>query len=132
MDGVSSDIQFKVLGGAEEIGANCIHLSIGGTGIVIDAGLHPKHRDLRAFPNLDALHHEELDALLITHAHTDHIGGMPYLLKKHPYLAMHTTPLTRDISSIMLKNTVSLINEQIEYSKEMQDAISLYDKDIIE
>ncbi len=132
MDGVSRSFHFTVLGGAEEIGANCMHLSFGGTGIIIDAGLHPKERDIRAFPNIDALKYQDIDALLVTHAHTDHIGGMPFLLKQHPYLSMHTTALTRDIASVMLKNTVSLIRDQIELNKEMQDAISLYDKSIIE
>jgi cleavage and polyadenylation specificity factor subunit 3 len=129
---VSRSFHFSVLGGAEEIGANCTYLSFGGTGIIIDAGLHPKERDLRAFPPLDSIKYQDIDALLITHAHTDHIGGMPFLLKQHPYIGMHTTALTRDIASVMLKNTVTLIRDQIELSKEMQDAISLYDKSIIE
>lgn len=129
---MSRTFHFNVLGGAEEIGANCTYLSFGGTGIIIDAGLHPKERDLRAFPSIESLAYKDIDALLITHAHTDHIGGMPFFLKQHPYVSMHTTPLTRDIASVMLKNTVSLIREQIDVSKEMQDAISLYDKSIIE
>ncbi|MGA1277503.1 MAG: MBL fold metallo-hydrolase [Candidatus Kapaibacteriota bacterium] len=129
---MSRSFHFSVLGGAEEIGANCTYLSFGGTGIIIDAGLHPKERDLRAFPPLDSIKYQDIDALLITHAHTDHIGGMPFLLKQHPYIGMHTTALTRDIASVMLKNTVTLIRDQIELSKEMQDAISLYDKSIIE
>lgn len=129
---MSRSFHFSVLGGAKEIGANCTYLSFGGTGIIIDAGLHPKERDLRAFPPLDSIKYQDIDALLITHAHTDHIGGMPFLLKQHPYIGMHTTALTRDIASVMLKNTVTLIRDQIELSKEMQDAISLYDKSIIE
>ena len=66
-----------VLGGAEEIGANAFYLEMDGTGVLIDAGLHPRHRDERAFPDLDALGQRPVDMMVITHAHTDHLGGVP-------------------------------------------------------
>ena len=79
-------IHFNVLGGTEEIGANSTFLNFGGTGMIIDAGLHPKNRSLHAFPAIHSIEDEPTDALLITHAHTDHIGALPYILKEQPYL----------------------------------------------
>ncbi len=125
-------IHFNVLGGTEEIGANSTFLNFGGTGIIIDAGLHPKNRSLHAFPAIHSIEDEPTDALLITHAHTDHIGALPYILKEQPYLRLITTALTRDITSVMLQNTNKLIRDQIDISQFKQDALSLYTKETAE
>lgn len=125
-------IHFNVLGGAEQIGANSTFLNFGGTGIIVDAGLHPKNRSVHAFPSIHSIEDEPTDALLITHAHTDHIGALPYILKEQPYLRLITTALTRDITSVMLQNTNKLIREQIDISQFKQDALSLYTKETAE
>ena len=125
-------IHFNVLGGTEEIGANSTFLNFGGTGMIIDAGLHPKNRSLHAFPSIHSIEDEPTDALLITHAHTDHIGALPYILKEQPYLRLITTALTRDITSVMLQNTNKLIRDQIDISQFKQDALSLYTKETAE
>jgi Cft2 family RNA processing exonuclease len=97
------------LGGVEEIGANSCFLNLGGTGIVIDAGLHPRLRNDRTFPILYPIQNEETDYALITHAHTDHVGGLPYLLKHFPHLKLLATRPTRDILDVMLQNTGKLL-----------------------
>lgn len=119
------------LGGAEEIGANSMYLEIDGTGIIIDAGLHPRLRDSRALPELDTLGYRPLDVVAITHAHTDHLAGLPYLLRRFPHVRTLMTHATRDISHIMLHNSARLLKTDIAawYS---HDILEFYNRNQIE
>jgi len=120
-----------VLGGAEEIGANAYYLEFDGTGILIDAGLHPRVRDKRAFPDLDALQQRPVDALVVTHAHTDHLGGVPYVLKRFPHLRTLMTHATRDLSHVMLNNGARLLRSDVT-AHVTAEALDYYTKDQIE
>lgn len=101
------------LGGTDEIGANSCHLQSGGLGITIDAGLHPRRNDITAFPSLKSLSQEGIactyDAMILTHAHTDHIGALPYLLKQYPHRRLLATRATRDLATLMLTDNAKLV-----------------------
>ena len=62
------------LGGVEEIGASSAYLYLNGTGIFLDAGLHPTKRDKDTFPHFEHIADKPSDLLILSHAHTDHIG----------------------------------------------------------
>ncbi|HJU45065.1 MAG TPA: ribonuclease J [Vicinamibacterales bacterium] len=87
------------LGGLGEFGLNMMAISCGETTIVIDAGAMFPELDLPGVdlivPDLAYLEDRkgQLKALVLTHAHEDHIGGVPYVL---PHLngAMYGTALT--------------------------------------
>jgi ribonuclease J len=87
------------LGGLGEFGLNMMAISCGETTIVIDAGAMFPETDLPGVdlivPDLAYLERRkgQLKALVLTHAHEDHIGGVPYVL---PHLngAMYGTALT--------------------------------------
>jgi Cft2 family RNA processing exonuclease len=119
-----------MLGGAEEVGANCCYINVGGVGVVIDSGLHPRRRDRLALPRLDLLAERPVDAFILTHAHTDHVGGVPYMMKCFPHARMIATRPTRDLIEIMLRNTVKLLGSEL--TEEFpRDALSLYDHALI-
>jgi ribonuclease J len=90
------------LGGLGEFGLNMMAISCGETTIVIDAGAMFPETDLPGVdlivPDLAYLENRkgQLKALVLTHAHEDHIGGVPYVL---PHLtgAMYGTALTLGI-----------------------------------
>lgn len=103
-------IELMMLGGAGEIGANSCYLNINGHGMVIDAGLHPRRRDRAALPEVELLGDRPVHSFVLTHAHTDHLGGFPYMLKSLPHARMLTTRPTRDLVEIMLRNTIKLFN----------------------
>jgi len=123
--------ELLLLGGAEEIGANSCYLNLDGTGIIIDAGLHPKDRTAAAFPDIDALASRPTDALLITHAHTDHLGALPYVMRRLPHLRTVMTHATRDLSHIMLHNGAKLLKTDIRTWFSDQ-ALEFYKRDTIE
>jgi len=120
-----------ILGGAEEIGANSCYLNMDGTGVLIDAGLHPRDRSERALPWIDGLADRPSDALVITHAHTDHVGGLPYVLRKLPHLQTLMTHATRDLTHDVLHNCAKLLKSEVTrwFPKE---ALDYYKRDVIQ
>ncbi|HMS42882.1 MAG TPA: ribonuclease J, partial [Pyrinomonadaceae bacterium] len=76
------------LGGIGEFGMNCMGIRCGDEMIVVDAGMGfpeetPYGVDI-SIPNFDFLeeYRDDLTALILTHGHEDHIGALPYILKK--------------------------------------------------
>ncbi|MCL4216317.1 MAG: MBL fold metallo-hydrolase [Candidatus Hydrogenedentes bacterium] len=103
-----SDITFTALGGGSEIGANCYLIECEGHQVVLDCGMHPKKDGVSALPDLNGAIHKP-DAVVVTHAHVDHCGAVPYLMKLHPKTACYATHPTVSIMDRMLHNSVSVM-----------------------
>jgi cleavage and polyadenylation specificity factor subunit 3 len=126
---MSAEIIF--LGGVEEIGANSCYIYMNGTGIIFDAGLHPRKRNKDLFPKFEYIAEKPADLLVISHAHTDHIGAIPYLLKFQPHLKLLSTQPTIDLASIMLKDTAKILKS--EAALELgTDVLSIYQPETIQ
>ncbi|MCX6967848.1 MAG: MBL fold metallo-hydrolase [Verrucomicrobia bacterium] len=92
-----------------EIGANCYSLETAGKRIVLDCGMHPRQEGLEGLPDLDALPDDSVDAVLLTHAHQDHLGSVPVLMRRHPNATLFATDGTRQIGEVMLHNSVNVM-----------------------
>lgn len=82
-------LSFQALGGAGETGGSSHLLDLGRERILIDAGIKPDGRGA-ATPNFKNL--DKLDAAVITHAHLDHCGALPLLVRNWPELPIYCTP----------------------------------------
>jgi ribonuclease J len=83
---VSEPIRFVALGGLGEVGMNCSLLEHGDDAVVIDCGIGFRDRELgvdivRPDLRYPLQRAERLRALVVTHAHEDHIGAVQYLLR---------------------------------------------------
>ncbi|MCK5861410.1 MAG: MBL fold metallo-hydrolase [Candidatus Hydrogenedentes bacterium] len=100
-----NSINFSVLGGGGEVGANCFQLSCNGYRILLDCGTHPKKDGLECLPSLDLINRPP-DAYFVSHGHVDHCGALPYLCKQFAGLRGYTTVPSASIIERMLHNSV--------------------------
>jgi len=107
-------ISFLPIGGGNEIGANSYYLNFNGNGIILDCGIHPQKTGLQSLPDFNLLNDKQIDSCLISHAHQDHIGSLPFLIKKFPYVKIITTPQTRAIAELTLHNSISILKKEID------------------
>ena len=91
------------LGGLGEIGRNMMLLEYKRKILIIDMGFRLPEEDMPGIdyivPNISYLKGKEKNILgiVFTHGHYDHIGAIPYLIKKIDGLPMFASPLTRGI-----------------------------------
>lgn len=122
------------LGGCDDIGASAIYVNIDGTGILLDCGTHPKKNGEESLPNLNLLNDLPLDYVFITHAHQDHIGAVPYLIKKFPHVLVYSTPQTQELANLTLHNAVSILEKEMDSESQLlytHEEIDLLVKSII-
>jgi Cft2 family RNA processing exonuclease len=67
-----------------------------------------------ALPNFKALGDRKLDAILLSHAHQDHIGTLPVLMRRQPDARVFMTDAAGEIGSILLHNSVNVMTRQRE------------------
>ena len=102
-----------------EIGANSYYLEIGRHRLLLDCGMHPKNTGEDALPHLKAIAGWGIDAILISHAHQDHIGTLPVAMRRFPSARVFMTEATAEIGSVLLHNSVNVMTRQREEIGEM-------------
>jgi Cft2 family RNA processing exonuclease len=107
-------VKFVNLTRRTEIGANSYYLETAGRRLVLDCGMHPKFEGEQALPNLNALGGRQLDAIIISHSHQDHIGTLPVLMRRQPQARVFMTEPTTEIGSALLHNSVNVMTRQRE------------------
>jgi Cft2 family RNA processing exonuclease len=107
-------VKFINLTRQTEIGANSYYLESGEYRIVIDSGMHPKKEGDAALPNFKAIGDPPLNAILISHAHQDHIGTLPVLMRRYPDARVFMTEITGEIGNTLLHNSVNVMTRQRE------------------
>lgn len=107
-------MKFLNLTRATEIGANSYHLEAAGHGVVLDCGMHPKREGEEALPNLGLLAGRPVDGVIISHAHLDHIGSLPVLMRRHPRAPVFMNEATAEIADTLLHNSVNVMMRQRE------------------
>ncbi|MGD6933657.1 MAG: beta-CASP ribonuclease aCPSF1 [Candidatus Bathyarchaeia archaeon] len=78
------DIRMTVLGGAQEVGRSSFLIKTRESSVLLDCGINPgSNRPFESFPRFDSpeFQIDNLDAVVISHAHLDHCGLVPFLYK---------------------------------------------------
>src|SRR5690606_17079309 len=95
-------------------GAN-FHLDTGGARIVVDCGLVQGNR-FEEEVNHEPFAYDptSVDHLLVTHAHADHIGRIPKLVRDGFKGTIHSTEPTRALASVMLNDALGVMRFESE------------------
>jgi Cft2 family RNA processing exonuclease len=97
-----------------EIGANSYYLEVGGHRLVLDCGMHPKNTGDDALPLFKAIADRDVEAVLISHGHQDHIGTLPLAMRRFSGARVFMTETTAEIGSVLLHNSVNVMTRQRE------------------
>ncbi len=102
------------LGSFGEVGRSAILVDTGESKILLDAGASPTGLGSEAYPYFDApeFRVEDLDAVIISHAHLDHVGMLPLLFKYGYRGPVYMTAPTRDIAVLVLRDYMELAKRE--------------------
>jgi len=101
-----------------EIGANSYYIEIGPHRLVLDCGMHPKNVGEDGLPDFKAIADRKIEAVLISHAHQDHIGTLPVLMRRFSNARIFMTEATAEIGNTLLHNSVNVMTRQREEIRE--------------
>ena len=110
-------VRVTFLGGGRQVGRSCILLQTPQSKILMDCGVDPAaNRNEEKFPYLDVPEFkiEEIDAIILSHAHLDHSGLLPYLFKMGYKGPVYMTAPTRDIASLLALDFIGVAYKQAE------------------
>lgn len=128
-------MEICTIGGFEEVGKNMTAVKVGDDVIIFDAGIYlpplielqeketqvryteQMLRKIKAIPDdlvLDKLGwRDKVRAIVIGHAHLDHVGGLPYLAHRYPDAQIIATPFTMEVlNSIVSDEKRTLKNKE--------------------
>lgn len=112
------DVTVKFLGGAGAVTGSKYLIDLGEFEFLVDCGLYQGNRALRdrnwdKFP----MPPMEMEAIVLTHAHLDHIGYLPKLVKQGFSGPIYCTEATAELAKILLLDSGKLQEEEAEYAR---------------
>lgn len=106
-------IRLTSLGGSMEVGRSCYLLSTPESKIMIDCGVSLGAEDKTPYLYVpEVSHFDELDAVVLTHAHMDHQGLIPLLYKYGYEGPVYCTPPTRDMTVLLQLDYVDIASKE--------------------
>lgn len=112
-------MKLKFIGAVHEVTGSCTLLEACGKHILIDCGMEQggdtyANCDLPVAPG-------EIDAILLTHAHIDHSGMIPAMVKNGYEGAIYSTEATKRLCSIMLLDSAHIQEQEAEWQNRKAD-----------
>ena len=106
-------MKLRFYGADRCVTGSCHCLEVNGKNILVDCGLQQGRDEIdnTALP----FHPGSIDAVLVTHAHIDHSGRIPMLIKNGFQGKIITTRLTADLLDIMLQDSAHIQEQDAEY-----------------
>lgn len=107
-------VRLTFLGGGRQVGRSCMLLQTPNSKILLDCGLDVASNGDDKFPylNVPEFNLNDLDAVIITHAHLDHVGLLPYLYKMGYRGPVYMTAPTRDIAALLALDFIGVAYKQ--------------------
>jgi len=107
-------IRITFLGGARQVGRSGILLQTPNSKVLLDCGIDVASSGEDKFPifNIPEFNIAQLDAVVISHAHLDHVGLLPYLYKMGYKGPAYMTMPTRDIAALISLDFIGVAYKQ--------------------
>jgi len=107
------DIRLTSLGGFREVGRSCILMQTRDSNILLDVGLNVGNKK-DPFPSFDLPEFSirDLDAVIVSHAHLDHCGMVPFLFKYGYKGPVYCTLPTRNLSTMLQLDFVQICEKE--------------------
>lgn len=105
----TSWVRLTYLGAARQVGRSCLFVQTPASRIIMDCGVDVASPE-EPYPYLEApeVDLQKIDAVIISHAHTDHTGFIPYLFKYGYRGPVYTTAPTRDIMILLMLDYIKI------------------------
>lgn len=106
-------IRMTALGGFREVGRSCVLLQTRDSNVLLDCGLNVGNPHDK-FPNfsIPEFSVRDLDAVIITHAHLDHCGMVPFLYKYGYRGPVYTTLPTRNLATMLQLDFIQICEKE--------------------
>ena len=109
-------MKLKVLGAAQTVTGSMHLIEHEGHKLLIDCGTFQGKREESYYVNLHfPFNPSEIDAMILTHAHIDHSGNIPNLVKQGFRGKIYTTDASEDLADIMLRDSGHTQESDIQY-----------------
>ncbi len=106
-------MKLMFIGAAREVTGSCHYLEAAGFKILVDCGME---QGIDKFVNVDLpVSYAELDYVLLTHAHIDHAGMLPFIYARGFRGRVISTVATADLCGIMLKDSAHIQESETEW-----------------
>ncbi|MBI2628880.1 beta-CASP ribonuclease aCPSF1 [Candidatus Pacearchaeota archaeon] len=107
-------IRLTMLGSGRQVGRSCILLQTPVSKILLDCGIDVASHGADRFPYFDVPEFDinEIDAVILSHAHLDHVGLLPYLYKMGYQGPVYMTYPSRDIASLLALDFIGVAYKQ--------------------
>ncbi|HQH28061.1 MAG TPA: MBL fold metallo-hydrolase, partial [Oligoflexia bacterium] len=110
-------VRITFYGAAQTVTGSKYLLESARSKVLVDCGLFQGHKELRlrnwAEPPFDV---EELDAVVITHAHVDHAGYLPLIVRRGYRGPVYCTAATKELLKLLLPDTARLQEEEARFA----------------
>jgi len=109
-------MEITFFGAAQEVTGSCHVVRVGGKSVALDFGMFQGHRAETQEKN-QALPFtpDEIDAVILSHAHIDHSGRLPLLARYGFHRPVYATPATRDLCAVMLADSAHIQEKDAEF-----------------
>src|SRR5437016_3054925 len=99
-------------GAAQSVSGSMHLLEVADQKILLDCGLSfGNHPDVRQRNKCFPFAPDEIDAVVLSHAHVDHCGNLPNLVRQGFTGPIYCTPATRDLTAVMLADSAKIQEE---------------------
>jgi metallo-beta-lactamase family protein len=108
-------MKIRFLGAARHVTGSCFHLRVNNLQILVDCGMRQGEDAAEGAVEPFPFDPKEIDVLFLTHAHIDHSGMIPKLVKDGFTGRIITTPGTADLAQIMLADAAHIQKKDAEW-----------------